>query len=159
MPLRTARADIRLITELLTLAEREALALGESAPAAEHLLLAAVSLPDDSAAIALGHGADEVRAAIGAVHAQSLASVGVAAPAGLDAPAAAPLLYGSTPTARDVFQRARVLAKKSPTGLRTAHVLLAAVDQRHGTVSRVLDHLGVDRASVATRAEQALGAP
>lgn len=158
MPLRTARADIQLITELLNRAEQEALSLGEAAPAAEHLLLAAVSLPDRSAATALGHGADDVRTAIEALHSQSLASVGITPPSRLDAPATAPLVYDSTPTARDVFQRARLLAKKSPTGLRTAHVLLAVLEQRHGTAARVIDRLGVDRASAAIRAEAETGA-
>ena len=38
MSLRTARHDMRLITELLTTAEREARSLGDPEPGAEHLL-------------------------------------------------------------------------------------------------------------------------
>ncbi len=151
MPLRTALADTRLIAELLSLAETEAHAMGDSTPGAEHLLLAAVSLGDRSAATALGREADDVRAAIGTVHTTALATVGIDAP-DVSAPTSAPLIYASTPSAREVFQRARVLAKTSSTGLRTAHVVIAVAELRGGTPSRVFDVLGVDRAHVIERA-------
>lgn len=156
MPLRTALADTRLIAELLGLAETEAHTIGDSTPGAEHLLLAAVSLGDRSGATALGRDADDVRAAISAVHAIALATAGIDSQE-VSAPASAPLIYASTPSARQVFQRARVLAKTSPTGLRTAHVVIAVAELRGGTPSRVLDVLGVDRAHVIERATASVG--
>lgn len=156
MPLRTALSDVRLISDLLTTAEREAHAMGDSEASAEHLLIAAVSLPDTSALLALGHDANAVREALVGVHSESLASVGIAQPHDLDAQAPAPRLYASSATAQSVFQRARILAKKSPTGLRTAHVLIAAAEQQHGTVARVFAHLGADVDAVVARARQEL---
>lgn len=156
MPLRTARADMRLIADLLTTAEAEARALGDPEPAAEHLLLAALLVDDTSARDALGIDAVAVRAAIVVVHADSLTAIGVTAPE-LDAalpPARG--VYRSEVSTQEVFQRARKLARRSPSGLRSAHVLLAVAEREHGTVARVFARLGLQRASVAEAAERAL---
>lgn len=160
MSLRTAVADTRLIAALLTIAETEARTLGDAEPGAEHLLLSALLVDDPSARDALAHvaaGADAatVRRAIGAAHAAALAAVGVAAPdldGGLP-PAAG--LYRSEASAQEVFQRARVLSRGSRSGLRAAHVLMAAAEREHGTVARVLDSLGIDRAGLAVAAAAA----
>lgn len=156
MPLRTARRDLRLISELLTTAEIEARALGDPEPGAEHLLLAAVAGTDASARDSLGVDADAVRAALIAVHAESLASIGVVAPE-LDT-ALPPVsgVYRSQVSAQEVFQRARELSRRSPSGLRTAHVLLAVTEREHGTAARVLRRLGLERASVADAAMRVL---
>jgi len=169
VPLRTALHDTRLIAALLSTAETEARGLGDAEPGAEHLLLAALVVEDASARDALGKAAASsaagtgagvdataFRTAIGAVHAASLASVGVTAPE-LDTtlpPAGG--IYRSEVSTQEVFQRARVLARRSPTGLRSAHVLLAAAEREHGTVARVLAHLGVDRVALVDAATQAV---
>lgn len=139
--------DIRTINALLTEAERQALALGDEAPAAEHLVLAALLLDDDSARVALGVDASRFREALVAVHAGALESIGVAIGDGeLPSAQAKPGVYRSEVSAQEVFQRARVLAKQDrPRGLRTVHVVRAAAEREHGTVARVLSALGVDR--------------
>jgi ATP-dependent Clp protease ATP-binding subunit ClpA len=157
MPLRTALADSRLIAALLTTAEAEARALGDPEPAAEHLLLAALLIEDPSAREALSSvaptvDAAAVRTAIGAVHAASLTAVGISTPE-LDTPLRpARGIYRSEVSAQEVFQRARVLSRHSRKGLLAAHVLLAAAEREHGTVARVLDHLGLERAAVTEAA-------
>ena len=139
--------EIRTINALLTEAERQALALGDEAPAAEHLVLAALLLDDDSARVALGVDASRFREALVAVHAGALESIGVAIGDGeLPSAQAKPGVYRSEVSAQEVFQRARVLAKQDrPRGLRTVHVVRAAAEREHGTVARVLSALGVDR--------------
>lgn len=148
MPLLTARRDIRLIADLLTTAENEARALGDAEPGAEHLLVASLTLNDASARIALGADAAAARDALRAVHADALAAAAV-----IDVSAESPLppaqgVYRSRVSTRDVFQRARTLARRSPTGLRSAHVLAAIAEREHGTAARVLLHLGVDRVAL-----------
>ncbi len=163
MPLRTALQDSRLIAALLTTAEHEARALGDVEPAAEHLLLAAVLVDDPSAREALTLlaatlDAGAVRTAIEAVHAASLAAVGVETPELDVAMPTARGVYRSEVSAQEVFQRARVLSRHSRTGLRSAHVLLAAAERERGTVARVLEHLGLEREAVVAAATAAVPA-
>ena len=152
MPLRTARADMALIAELLTTAENEARALGDPEPAAEHVLLAALFVGDASAREALGAEPSAVRDAIAAVHNAALDTRGItgdAAPAPLPP---SPGVYRSEVSAREVFQHARRLARRSPSGLRSAHVLLAVAEREHGTAARMLRHLGFERDAVVDAA-------
>ncbi len=157
MPLRTARADVAFIAALLTTAEHEARGLGDPEPGAEHLLLASLLVDDSSAREALGVSADAVREAIRAVHAEALASISVAADDLTSPLPPARGVYRSEASARDVFQRARTLARRSPTGLRSAHVLLATAEREHGTAARVLRQVGVDRAAVIDAARGLVG--
>ncbi len=152
MPLRTARHDIQLIADLLTRAESEALALGDPEPGAEHLLVAALMLDDDSARTALGVDAPAARDALRTVHATALAAADV-----IDSsiPSALPPAHGvyrSRVSTQEVFQRAKSLAHRSPTGLRAAHVLIAIAEREHGTAARVLDQLGIDRGALIAAA-------
>lgn len=155
MPLRTARHDIRLIADLLTLAESEAHALGDPQPGAEHLLIASLLLDDDSARSALGVHAATVRDALTAVHAAALSGASVidsSTPSAVP-PARGP--YRSDVSTREVFGRAKALARRSPSGLRAAHVLAAVAEREHGTAARVLAHLAIDRTALAEAATAA----
>jgi len=160
MPLRTALQDTRLIAALLTTAEQEARALGDAEPGAEHLLLAALLVNDPSAREALATlgavDAAAVRSAIVAVHSDSLADLGVAAPQ-LD-PALPPAsgAYRSEVSAQEVFQRARILSRRSRSGLRSAHVLRAAAERERGTVARLLASLALERDAVLAAAAAAV---
>src|SRR5687768_4789098 len=72
--------DMRTIKQLLADAERIAREMGEEEPAAEHLLLAAIGLPDGSATRVLGrHGvdADSLRAALRDEQSDALVTAGV----------------------------------------------------------------------------------
>ena len=152
MPLRTARHDIQLIADLLTRAESEALSLGDSEPGAEHLLVAALMLDDDSARTALGTDASAARDALRAVHATALAAAAVVDSSTPSALPPAQGIYRSRVSTQEVFQRAKSLARRSPTGLRAAHVLIAVAEREHGTAARVLDQLGVDRGALIAAA-------
>ncbi len=186
MPLRTARHDIALIAALLTTAENEARALGDSEPGAEHLLLAALLVDDSSARDALGAvprardahgvvprardahgavpasrdahgiGAAAVREAIVAVHAEALAAVSITVDEQAQPLPPSHGVYRSEVSTQEVFQQARRLARRSPSGLRSAHVLLAVAEREHGTAARVLAWLGLERASVIDAARRAL---
>ena len=158
--------DMRTIKQLLTDAERIAREMGEEEPAAEHLLLSAMGLPDGSAARALdrlGIDAERIRAALRQEHADALVTAGVSratAEAMADpvplGPAGAPLVYGAGPSARDVFQEAGKLARSSRQRLAGAHVVVAVANLERGTMPRVLDRLGVDRVQLADAARAEL---
>lgn len=138
--------DVRTIKTLLTEAERQAHALGDSAPGAEHLVLAALMLEEGSARELLGVDADRFRDALAATHAAALESIGIQTERALHPAPAQSGPYRSEVSAQQVFQRARLLAKQDrPRGLTGAHVVRAAAEQDHGTVRRVLDALGIDR--------------
>lgn len=156
MPLRTALKDVRLITLLLSAAESEARASGDSEPGAEHLLIAALELEDDSARVGLDRSADEVRLALKKVHAASLQSVGIAVSTSPTKLSPVRGLYRSSGSTQDTFRRAKVLARRSHTGLRTAHVLIAAAEREHGTIPLVLNGLGVDRSTAIAAAWRAI---
>ena len=69
--------------------------------------------------------------------------------------------YRSTGSLQDVFQRAVALSKEGAGRgheLRSAHVVWAAAEVEHGTVSRVLRQLGVDQSDLQRAARQALAA-
>jgi ATP-dependent Clp protease ATP-binding subunit ClpA len=152
VPLRTARHDIQLIADLLTRAESEALALGDPEPGAEHLLVAALMLDDDSARTALGVDAPAARDALRTVHATALAAADVIDSSTPSTLPPAQGLYRSRVSMQEVFQRAKSLAHRSPTGLRAAHVLIAIAEREHGTAARVLDQLGIDRGALIAAA-------
>jgi ATP-dependent Clp protease ATP-binding subunit ClpA len=163
-----AMDDMRTIKQLLTDAERIAREMGEKEPAAEHLLLSAIGLPDGSAARAfatVGVEDSGIRQALRDEQTEALVAAGVsreiaeaaAEPAPLG-PAGAPLLYGAGPSAREVFQEAGKLARSSKQRLAGAHVVLAIAGLEKGTVPRVLDRLGVDRQRLADAARTELSA-
>jgi ATP-dependent Clp protease ATP-binding subunit ClpA len=141
---------MRTIKRLLTAAEAEARGAGEQLPGPEHLLLAATSLPDGTAARALqqfGVEPGQLRAAIEEAHERALAAVGIEGAAGSAGLHSSPTgAFRSTPQAQQVFQDAVALSKSAtPAGLTGAHVVAAASRLEHGTVARALAALGVDR--------------
>lgn len=155
--------DIRTIKRLLTQAETEARSSGEETPGPEHLLLAAVTLPDGTAARSLervGLDPQRLRAAIEEVHASALAGVGIDVErtpehaTALHGPATG--VFRSAPQAQQVFQEAVALSKASkPRRLLGAHVVAATCDLEYGTVARALTAMGVERDGLreAARAE------
>ena len=160
--------DMRTIKQLLTDAERIAREMGETEPAAEHLLLSSIGLPDGSAGRALGSqgvDADAIRAALHEEQADALVAAGIprdeadvmAEPAPLGA-AGTPKLYVAGPSAQEVFQEAGRLARSSKQRLAGAHVVVAVAALERGTMPRVLDRLGVDRRRLADDARAELAA-
>lgn len=166
MGIRHALDDVRFMRVLFPAAEREAAALGDEQPGPEHLLLGALSVPDDSTArdaLTAVHATPEsIRAAIGRVHADALSALDIATDAGLATSSSAGSRrlegpYRSTGSAQEVFRRAVALSKEDTSAvLRAAHVVLAVAEQEHGTVARVLGALGIDRQALTAAARTAL---
>lgn len=160
---------LRTIKELLTDAEIAARAMGEAEPGAEHLLLAALDLPDGSARRAferLEVDPDALRSAIVDQQAQALIALGFAADQARSLSAPTPLdpptgkgIYRSAVSAQEAFQAAAALAAKDgPFSLVGAHVVAAVAGMEHGTAARVFEVLRVDRAELVAAAEQELQA-
>ena len=166
-PLNALR-DMRSISRLLADAEQAARRMGDERPGAEHLLLAAIGMPDGSAARALsavGVDAPRLSGALRAEHAAGLVAAGVDADTARRMSEPDPIeplnprgVYRSDASAQDLFQAAGTAARAARQRLGGAHVVLAAADFRHGTLARALDRLGVDRDEMATAARDALGA-
>lgn len=161
MGLRDRIHDIRTMHTLFTAAETEAQRMGEDAAGAEHLVLAALDLPDGSARRALhrvGSDADGFRAAVVGQHAEALRAIGVdSANAVLDAHIPEPPdrptgPVRTTTSAHTLFSQVvdRVRAERSR--LHGAWIVLVATESDHGSTARALRYMGVDRAALATAA-------
>lgn len=164
MRLKNPFRDIRTIRMLLDGAEAEANRAGESTPGAEHLLLAALDLPDGTARGAFERvGADPsaLRQAIEEQHVEALRAVGIDADAGAEgAVSVAPRakgVYRSSGSAQSAFQAAGKLARKTRSQLVGAHVLLAIADMEHGTAIRAVRSLGIDVDALAAAAREEVG--
>jgi ATP-dependent Clp protease ATP-binding subunit ClpA len=160
--------DMRTIKQVLTDAERISREMGQEEPAAEHLLLSAMSLPEGSASralVRLGVDADRIRAALRDEQADALVAAGMpreraeelADPRPLGR-GAAPTVYRARPSGREVFQDAGTLARSSKQRLAGAHVVAAVARLERGTMPRVLERLGVNREQLAEAARAELAA-
>ena len=153
MGLVNAVQDMRTIKRLLTQAEAEARNGGEETPGPEHLLLAAATLPDGTAAHALervGIDPQRLRTAIEEAHASALTAVGIEVERSpdhtMELRGSATGAFRLTPQAQRVFKEAVALSKSTkPSRLEGAHVVAAICDLQFGTVPRALTALGVDR--------------
>ena len=165
-PLKALR-DMRTIGHLLADAETLARAKGEDQPGAEHLLLAALDLPDGSARRAfqrLEVDPDALRAALDRHDVDALIAIGIeperagllGAPAPLD-PATGSGVYRSRASAQEAFQAASAMARSAKVPLAGAHVVAAVAGLEHGTAARVLAAIGVDRRALANAAQEELG--
>jgi ATP-dependent Clp protease ATP-binding subunit ClpA len=156
--------DMRTIKTLLNAAETHAKSLGDDRPGGEHLLLAALDLPDGTARAAfqaVGANPDELQSAIKSVHAEALQNIGVdTEAAGSIRPApntksVGP--YNSSPSLQALFKRSSALARTNKrTRLQGAHVVIAATEAKHGTVAQTLRAMGVDLDTLRQTAENQL---
>jgi hypothetical protein len=149
--------DARTLSTLLRAAERHAHDLGDAPPGTEHLLLAALDLPDGSARRAfarVGADPDGLRAAVVRGHDDALRAIGLEPPdeasLGADRPAR-PRLYRATPAVTLAVHATAPLAK-ADGGLQSAHVVVTVAEQEHGTAARALRAMGVDRLALAAAA-------
>jgi ATP-dependent Clp protease ATP-binding subunit ClpA len=160
--IKTRISDMRTIRTLLEGAEVEANRAGESVPGAEHLLLAALDLPDGTARRAFDRvGADPsaLRQAIEEQHAEALGAIGIDADAEPAVPVAPSTndVYRSSGSAQSAFQAAGKLARKSGSQLVGAHVVLAITGMEHGTAIRAVRSLGIDIDALAAAAREEAG--
>lgn len=163
-----ARLDsMTTIRRLLEEAERIAAGRGAPRPSAEHLVLAALDLPDGTAHRAfarLGRSPDEFAAALDRQEADDLRPVGVEAPhdtigAQLPPPGAPAGVYRSEPSAQQLFQLAGADARRHGGVLTGAHLLRAAADLEHGVVARTLRRIGIDRGDLREAATEEIERP
>lgn len=145
--------DMKTLKTVLETSEARARADGVAEPGAEHLVMAALDLPEDTARRAFERvGADPAGfvPAVARQFDEALAKVGVEAAGSQTDPHALPGegtgVFRSQPSARTLMER---LARDRPLGssrpLTGADVVLAALGSDVGTVARALAVMGVDR--------------
>lgn len=147
--IRQARTDIGTMRRLFPHAEAIARAQGRTAPGVEHLLLAALDLPDGTARAALGD--------VGITEATLRAVLVEGQDPPVD-PAEGPRAgaYRSEPSMQLAFHRAVGNAKAAKSPVRSGDLLLAALEPDEGAVVRAVRALGVDPAVVAAAAHRRL---
>jgi ATP-dependent Clp protease ATP-binding subunit ClpA len=151
--------DMKTMKQLFSRAEEAAYSDGGK-PGAEHLVLAALDLPDGTARKAFemsGADPDTFSTALEEQHAAALRAIGIEAnEAAIEyglpdsVPPTGP--YRSEASAQALFQRVARMVKDDGSYLTGAHVVLAATTDEHGTTARTLRHLGVDPARLAEAA-------
>lgn len=159
--------DIRIMNALLPAADAEAFRSGEPSAGAEHLILAALELPEGSARRAFERiGADPggFRDAVAAQHDEALRmfgahrldeSIGDRLPEPPDKPRG-PLR--SSASAQELFKRVVKLIRKEKSQLYGAYIVLAATDFEDGTVARAFRQMGIRRADLRVAAREELDA-
>lgn len=159
--------DTKTIALLCKEAEQSARAEGRVKPGSEHFVLAALTLPDDTARHAfrsLGIDADAFRQAVATQFADALVAVGVvvtpsvAVGAGSSAHVApASNLYEAEPSGQALMQWIAASRNARPARcLMSADVLLASAQQEHSIASRAFASLGVSKQQLADAANQAI---
>ncbi len=161
-------ADMATIKALATGAEAEARADQQRAPGAEHFLLAAMDLPDQSAKRALarlGIDREALRRGLAEQHAAALLRVGIDAEAAEASRSGLPPLpqptglYDAAPSGREVMTELAALRKRGHKGgLLGAHVALVVGTMPRGVAARALEAAGVSGEQLATAARAELGA-
>lgn len=157
---------MKTISALLERAEEIARSRGSDKPAAEHLVLAALCLPDGTASKTLervGSSGDDFRAALEAQETEDLERIGIHAPddriqAELPDPTTPTGIYKSEPSAQQLFQAAGEAARRDGGSMVGAHVLRAAAGVEHGPTARVLRRLGIERDALEAAATAELDA-
>lgn len=153
--------SMRTLSRLCTDAEAHARLRVQTAPGAEHFLLAAIDLPEGSARRAfesVGADPSAVGEAIERQYREALQAAGVQAPlpqaVALQAPAAASL-YRAQPSGRELVQALARSSKEQEGPLLGAHVVAAVAAMPQGVAARTLRALGVDapRLMAAARAQ------
>jgi hypothetical protein len=162
--------DMGTIKTLCEAAERVANAEQQSAPGAEHFVLAALELGDGSAARVfdkLAISAERFRDALRDLHREALVAAGVSAAqinsSERDVP---PLprpreLYNAAPSGEAVLKGLAALRKRGVSGpLLGVHVLEVVITNQHRPTLLALQRLGRDAASVlaAIQSEMVLAA-
>lgn len=158
--LRARTAAMKTISTLLRQAEEIARSRGTDKPAAEHLVLAALLLPDGTAPrtlARLGSSGEDFRAALEAQEAEDLERIGIYAlddhiHAELPEPTAPSGAYKSEPSAQQLFQAAGEDARRHGRPIVGAHVLRAAAALAHGATARAFRRLGIDREALRAAA-------
>ena len=150
--------DMGTIKTLCEAAERIANAEQQKAPSAEHFVLAALELPDGSAARVfrkLGLSAETFHEALRELHRAALSAAGVSKEQILGSERSVPPLpqpgdiYRATPSGDAVLKGLAALRKRGVTApLTGVHVLEVVAAMQHGPTARAFNLLGRDPTSV-----------
>jgi len=146
---------IRLMNSLFLAAEEEAHRVGEPRPGAEHLVLAAMDMPDGTARRALarvGADPDAFRAALERLHDHDLRAAGITvdsgfADVGTDEPSGSRRPFTKAPpapAAQKLFKTAAKLARKDKADLYGAYILVVAARTENGTTARTFRSMDLD---------------
>ena len=150
--------DVATIKVLCSKAEQHANAEGQQWPGAEHFVLAALELPDGTAAATfrrLHADPARFRLAIQQQYADALASIGVAtAAAATPVPPAEGLYHGKA--SGQSLMLALAAQDKAGKPLLGAHVLIAAADAQQGVTARALRAMDITPAGLAEAARAEL---
>ncbi len=144
---------------LFTTAEEEAELLGDEKPSAEHLILAALQLPEDSAAGVFARvGADpaDFRRALVAEHDERRRSID-AEPDDARRTTPSHSFRPNRPSraaasARELFSTVADIIRAEGSHIYGAHILLAAAGIDEGTTPRTFAAMGIDRSALAAAA-------
>ncbi len=155
-------ADVRFMAELFPVADAHAARLGDGPAGAEHLLLAALDLPDGTGRAAFraaGLDPDGFETALVSQHREALAALGEPGLDTLDAQlddavaaTGAPMSGKSSPSGREMFRVVVDRLRAEHSQLTGAWFVLVASEQTAGTVARALDAMGADRTKLADAA-------
>lgn len=154
--------DAQTIAQLSTAAETIAHEAGDQLPGAEHLVLAALHLPDGVARAAcqrLGVGPDDFQRAVEQQYADALQTVGIDVGGALDIlaersrPSRPTALYQAQASAQTLMQRLAREVDRRDGPLLSAHVLVAATLAESGVVVRAFRVLGLEPTAVRAAAE------
>ena len=161
MGIRDRVSDLRTMRDLFNDAETRARRDGRSAAAAEDLLLAAVDADEGSgraALAAVGVTPGALADAIRDVHAAALPAETADGIPDDALPGQGPPRgpFPSTGSFQELFTEVQRRVRGAGSRLHGAWFVLVASEQRRGTTARALDHLGVDRATLASAAMEAL---
>ena len=151
------------LANLFKEAERIALAEGQVEPGAEHMGMAALTMPDDDSARRVlslqGASPEAFWDAVGQQYSDALRSVGVEAPALVHQDNTATIalkprgLYKSSESTKDLLDAVTASNKLAgKTAFSAAEFILGATNPKFGVVARAFDRLGIDREELAAAA-------
>lgn len=160
--------DVRTLALLCTSAEELAQQQGRSKPGSEHFILAALALPDQTAAQAfanLGLSEKKFQAALVAQRSDALASVGISTSEAeltempSELPPSKSALYEAEPSGQALVKRLADSRKtRSKRFLSGADVLLAAAHECYTPASRAFQKLGISTGQLTEAAQRSIHA-
>lgn len=154
--------DMKTIKQLCEQAEQHARDSGQKEAGAEHLVLAALDLPDGTASAAfarLGVNGRQYKEAIAQQAADALQGIGVqvdsSALPGTQplAATATGMLYQAQASAQSLMRALAAQNKPADVALLGAHILLAACSAQYGVAIRAMRAMGVEPTRLATAAQ------
>ena len=155
--------DMGRLTKLFNEAERLANEEGRAEPGAEHMVMAALCLPEDDSArralASLGGTPEGFRAAVEQQYADALEAIGIATPPFADEdPAPAPAarkkgLYRGSRSLEDLMEAVTAdKASRSTAAMISAEIILGATRAQSGVVARAIARMGLEREQLADAA-------